>query len=106
MKRQVDTTERFVALVVYPSTLAAQLDQADTLLRMAEQTIRRMPGYVTGRVFLSEDGESVISLVEWRDRDSFTRFRQSEFGKTAVQMAGELRLKAYWLRPHATVDAP
>jgi heme-degrading monooxygenase HmoA len=101
----VDTSERFVALVIYPSTRPAQIGQADTLLRMAEDNIRSMPGFVAGRVFLSEDGENVISMVEWRDRESFARFRQSEFGRAAVQMAGELHPRAYWLVPHASVDA-
>ena len=99
-------TERFVALVIYPSTPPAQLGQADTLLRMAEDTIRRMPGFIAGRVFLSEDGESVVTMVEWRDRESFAHFRQSEFGRTAVQMVGELHPTAYWLQPHATITAP
>jgi heme-degrading monooxygenase HmoA len=99
------STERFIALVIYPSTPPAQLGQADTLLRMAEDTIRRMPGFVAGRIFLSEDGASVVSMVEWRDRESFAHFRQSEFGRAAVQMAGELHPTAYWLHAHATVVA-
>jgi heme-degrading monooxygenase HmoA len=102
----VETTNSFIALVIYPSTAPAQLGQADTLLRMAEQTIRGMPGFIAGRIFLSENGESVVSMVEWRDRESFTHFRQSEFGRTAVQAVGELHPKAYWLHPHATVTAP
>lgn len=99
-------SERFVALVIYPSTRPAQIGQADTLLRMAEDNIRSMPGFVAGRVFLSEDGENVISMVEWRDRESFTQFRQSEFGRAGVQLATELHPKAYWLHPYASVDAP
>jgi heme-degrading monooxygenase HmoA len=102
----VDTTEAFISLVIYPSTPPAQLAQADTLLRMAEETIRRMPGFIAGRVFLGEDGESVVSMVEWRDRESFTHFRQSEFGRAAVQVVGKLHPKAYWLHPHAAVTAP
>ena len=84
----METSKRFVALVIYPSTPPAQLGQADTLLRMAEETIRGMPGFVAGRIFLSEDGETVISMVEWRDRESFTHFRQSEFGRAALQVIG------------------
>jgi heme-degrading monooxygenase HmoA len=102
----VDTTEGFIALVIYPSTPPAQRGQADALLRAAEEAIRRMPGFIAGRVFLSENGESVVSMVEWRDRESFTHFRQSEFGRTAVQAVGELHPQAYWLHPHATVTAP
>ena len=64
----MDTTEGFIALVIYPSTSPAQRGQADTLLRVAEETIRGMPGFISGRVFLSEDGESVVSMLAWRDR--------------------------------------
>jgi heme-degrading monooxygenase HmoA len=103
---EVDTAEPFVALVIYPSTSPAQIGQADTLRHMAEATIRSMPGFVSGRVFLSEDGESVVSLVEWRDRGSFVQFRQTEFGRAAVQVAGELHPKAYFLTPYAAVAAP
>ena len=96
--------ESFVTLVIYPSTPPSQIGQADTLLRTAEAAIRSMPGFVAGRVFLSEDGDSVVSLVEWRDRESFARFRQSEFGRVATQVAGELHPKPYWLRPYAAVE--
>ena len=97
-------TASFVALVIYPSTRPAQIGQADTLLRMADDAIRSMPGFVKGRLFLSEDGAHVISMVEWRDRESFARFRQSEFGRAGVQLTSELHPKAYWLHPYATVD--
>ena len=100
----MEATRSFIALVIYPSTPPAQLGQADTLLRVAEETIRGMPGFIAGRVFLGEDGESVVSMVEWRDRESFSHFRQSEFGRAAVQVVGELHPKAYWLHPHASVS--
>lgn len=102
----MDSVEAFVALVIYPSTPPAQTGQADTLVRMAEDAIRSMPGFIRGRVFLSEDGENVVSLVEWRDRESFAQFRQSEFGRAATMVAGELHPRAYWLRPFAVVEAP
>jgi heme-degrading monooxygenase HmoA len=90
--------------VIYPSTAAGQVGQANTLLRIAEDVLRSMPGFIAGRVFVSEDGDSVISLVEWRDRESFAQFRQTDIGRAATQVAGELRPTAYWLRPHATVE--
>jgi heme-degrading monooxygenase HmoA len=102
----VETAESFVALVIYPSTPRGQVGQADTILRMVEDTIRSMPGFIVGRVFLSEDGESVVTLAEWRDRESFGQFRQSELGRAATLVAGELRPRAHWLRSHATVTAP
>jgi heme-degrading monooxygenase HmoA len=96
--------EPFISLVFYPSTAPAQAGQADTLLRMVEATIRREPGFLGGRVFLSEDGDSVVTLVEWQDREAFVNFRQTEFGRMATQVAGELHPTAYWLRPYAVVS--
>ena len=55
--------ERFVALVIYPSTPTVQVGLADTLLRMTEATLRSTPGFIGARVFLSESGDSVVSLV-------------------------------------------
>jgi heme-degrading monooxygenase HmoA len=102
----MSSNEGFAALVIYPTTAAAQHGQADTLVRMAEDALRSMPGFISGRVFLSEDGENIISLVEWRDRESFTQFRQSQFGRAATQIMGEMHPRAYWLTPFAAVDAP
>jgi len=96
--------ESFIALVIYPTIPAVQEGQADALLRMAETTIRSTPGFLSGRVFLSEDGASIVSLVEWTDRESFVRFRQKELARTAAIVAGEFHPKAYYLRPHAAVS--
>jgi heme-degrading monooxygenase HmoA len=57
-------------------------------------------------VFVSEDGESLVTLTEWCDRESFQQFRQSEFGQAAIRLAAELHPVAHWLRQHATVEAP
>jgi heme-degrading monooxygenase HmoA len=102
----MDATKPFAALVIYPTTPGAQQGQAETLLQMAQSTISSMPGFVSGRVYLSEDGEHIVSLVEWRDRESFLHFRQSEFGRAATQMVGELHPMPYWLTRLAAVDAP
>jgi heme-degrading monooxygenase HmoA len=100
----VDMNESFVALVIYPTTPLSQGGQADTLLRMVGPAIRTMPGFVGGQVFVSEDGASVVTLVEWRDRESYAQFRQSEFGRGATQLAADMRPRPYWLRPYATVE--
>jgi heme-degrading monooxygenase HmoA len=100
----MDGAKPFAALVIYPTTPAAQEGQAENLLRVAEANLRAMPGFITGRVYLSEDGENVISLVEWRDRESFLQFRQSEFGRAATQVVGELHPTPYWLTRLAALD--
>ena len=102
----MDMVEPFVALVIYPTTLDAQSRQADNLVRITSERIRLLPGFLRARVFLSEDGESLVTLAEWSDRESFLQFRQSEFGRAAILLAAELHPKGYWLRQHATVDAP
>jgi heme-degrading monooxygenase HmoA len=65
-----------------------------------------MPGFLRAQVFLSEDGESLVTLTEWSDRESFQRFRESDFGRAAIELAAGLHPRAYWLRQHAAVEAP
>jgi heme-degrading monooxygenase HmoA len=65
-----------------------------------------LPGFLRGRVFVSEDGESLVTLTEWSDRKSFLQFRQSEFGQAAIHLAAGLHPQTHWLRSHATVKAP
>ena len=100
----MEAVQPFVALVIYPTTSALQKDQTEALLRTAEATIRSMPGFLSGRVFVSEDGASIVSLVEWKDRESFTQFRQHEAGRAAALVAGEIHPKAYWLRQRTKVE--
>jgi heme-degrading monooxygenase HmoA len=98
--------EPFVALVIYPSRPEAQAHDIETLLKLSAEHVRVLPGFVRGRIFVSEDGANLVSQTEWRDRASFEQFRDSEIGRAAVRFAAELRPKAYWLRQHAVVEAP
>ena len=100
----MDVVEPFVALVIYPTTPEAQSRQADNLLRLVSETLRSLPGFQRARVLLSEDGENLVTVTEWRDRESFEQFRRSDFGRTAVQLAAGLHAKAYWLRQHAAIE--
>ena len=102
----MDIVEPFMALVIYPTTKDAQSRQGDNLLRLASETIRLLPGFLRARVFLSEDGDNLVTLTEWSDRESFQHFRESEFGRAAVLLTAELHPKAYWLRQHAAIEAP
>jgi hypothetical protein len=102
----MDLAEPFMALVIYPTSSDAQSRQADNLVRLAAEKIRLLPGFLRGRGFLSEDGDSLITLTEWSDRPSFQQFRQSEFGQAAILLTADLHPKAYWLRQHATIEAP
>ena len=95
----------FVALVVYPTSADAQSRQADLWLRIANEKVRQLPGFLRGRVFLGEDAETVVTITEWKDRESFQQFRQSEFGRAAVQLAADLHPKSFWLEQHGEVDA-
>ena len=102
----MDVVEPFMALVIYPTTPEAQERQAENLLRLAAATLRLLPGFLRGRVLLSEDGQSLVTLTEWSDRESFQRFRASDFGRAAGEVTAGLHPKAYWLRQHAAMEAP
>ncbi len=102
----MDMVEPFVALVIYPTTKDAQSRHADKLVRIASEKVSALPGFLRARVFVSEDGETMVTLTEWSDRESFLQFRQSEFGQAAIQLAAGLHPQAHWLRQHATVEAP
>ena len=84
----MDMVEPFVALVIYPTTKEAQVRHAEKLVRIAAEKVSALPGFLRARVFLSEDGESLVTLTEWSDRESFLQFRQSEFGQAATPRRG------------------
>jgi heme-degrading monooxygenase HmoA len=102
----MDMVEPFVALVIYSTTSDAQARQAENLARIASEKVASLPGFMRSRIFVSEDGSSLVTLTEWSDRESFQQFRQSEFGQAAVRLAAELKPQAHWLRQHASVEAP
>ena len=101
----MDLVEPFVALVIYPTTKDAQVRHADKLVKIATEKVSALPGFLRSRVLVSEDGESLVTLTEWSDRESFLQFRQSEFGQAAIQLAANLHPQAHWLRQHATIEA-
>jgi heme-degrading monooxygenase HmoA len=82
----MEMVEPFVALVIYPTTKDAQVRHAEKLAKVAAEKVSTLPGFLRSRVFLSEDGESLVTLTEWSDRESFLQFRQSEFGQAAVHL--------------------
>jgi heme-degrading monooxygenase HmoA len=96
--------EPFMALVIYPTTADAQTRQADNLIRLASEQLRSLPGLLRARVLLSEDGASLVTVTEWSDRESFQKFRESDFGRAASALMAELHPKAYWLRQHAALE--
>lgn len=102
----MNKAEPFTALVIYPTTADAQTRQADNLIRLVSEHVRSLPGFQGARVLLSEDGKNLVTLTEWRDRESFQKFRQSEFGRAATELVAELHPISYWLRQHAAVEVP
>lgn len=102
----MEAVEPFMALVIYETTADAQARQGDNLAKIAREKIRLLPGFLRGRVLLSEDGKSLVTFTEWSDRSSFEQFRESEFGRAAVRLAAELHPQAFWLRESAVVEAP
>jgi heme-degrading monooxygenase HmoA len=101
----VGAANPFVALVIYPTTAEGQARQADIFMSVSAEPLRACPGFLRGRVFVSEDGASVVTLTEWRDRESFAQYRQTESGRAAVVLAADLHPHPYWLRQHAEIEA-
>ncbi len=102
----MNKAEPFIALVIYPTTADAQTRQSDNFIKLVAEQVRSLEGFRGARLFLSEDGKNMVTLTEWRDRESFQKFRESEFGRAATELVAELRPIAYWLRQHAAVEAP
>jgi quinol monooxygenase YgiN len=102
----MEAVEPFLSLVIYPTDPDAQIRQADNLAVLAAQKIRLLPGFLRGRIFVSEDGQNIVSIAEWSDRHSFEQFRQSEFGQAATLLLANLNPKSYWLRHHTALEAP
>ena len=102
----MDAVEPFLSLVIYPTDPSLQNRHADNLATLAAAKIRLLPGFLRGRIFVSEDGFSLVSIAEWSDRQSFEQFRQSEFGQSATLLLANLNPKAYWLRHHSALEAP
>jgi heme-degrading monooxygenase HmoA len=101
----VDAIEPFIGLVIYPTTADAQQRRAETVARVGQE-LRLLPGFLRAQVLVSEDGESLVTITWWADRESFEQFRQSETGRAAAVLATGAHPKAFWLRLHADVQAP
>lgn len=102
----MNDSQPFVALVIYPTTAESQTRQAENLARLASREIGSLPGLLRARVLVSEDGGSLVTLTEWRDRESFQAFRESDFGRAASTLIAELHPKSYWLRQHTVLGTP
>ena len=102
----MDMVEPFVEVVIYPTTKDAQTRQADELVGIASEKVSAFPGFLRALVLASEDGAEVVAITQWSDRESFLEFRQSEFGRAAIQLATGLHPHAHWLRQHAAIEAP
>lgn len=100
----MDEAQPFLALVFYPTSADEQTRHADNLARLASEKLEPLPGLVRARVLISEDGQDLVTLTEWRNRESFQRFRESDFGRAASTLVAGLHPKSYWLRQYAEVE--
>ena len=103
----MDMVEPFVALVIYPTTPDAQSRQADNLARIASEKIRELPGFLRApRLRVGGRGEprdphrverpGVVPAVP---AERVRPGRDPPRGRSCTP-------RAYWLRQHATVEAP
>jgi heme-degrading monooxygenase HmoA len=102
----MEKTEPFVALVIYPTTPDGQSRWAETLAKAARSELQLLPGFLHAQVLVSEDGQSLVTMTTWSDRESFEQFRNSDYGRMAALVASAAMPKPFWLRLHAEIAAP
>jgi hypothetical protein len=56
------------------------------------------PGFLSARLFLTEDGEKVVEHFQWMDRASYEAYRASELGKAAASLLVTLHPQVFFLR--------
>lgn len=51
------------------------------------ESLRGQPGFKSARLLKAEDKSELLLIIEWRDREAFVAYRQSDVGKQNVEQA-------------------
>jgi quinol monooxygenase YgiN len=88
----------FHVLMLFPTPAAQQRDHAEKLATFIREGIKGQPGFLSARLFLTEDGEKVVEHFQWMDRASYEAYRASELGKAAASLLVTLHPQVLFLR--------
>lgn len=90
--------ESFIVLSVFTSAPELRGRFVNLIDEFATTHTRLEPGICSVELFTDEGSEHIVTLVRWKDRESFEQFKRSDSGVQASQVALTLRPKIYFLR--------
>lgn len=85
-------TRREVLTLVNVFTVAPENQQklVDLLVEATEQTMRRLPGFISANIHKSYDGRRVVNYAQWRSREDFEAMLKNQKAVPHMKHAAEL----------------
>ena len=90
MAETPELARRFHVLMLFPTTPAQQREHAEKLGTFIREGIKVQPGFLSARLFLTEDGEKIVEHFQWMDRAAYEAYRA----------------RATWARPRRRFSSP
>jgi hypothetical protein len=98
MAESLETHKPFHVLMLFPTKPAQQREHAEKLASFIREGIKIQPGFLSARIFLTEDGEKVVEHFQWMDRAAYESYRSSELGKAAASLLVSLHPQVFFLK--------
>ena len=86
----LDPTDGYAVLI---NTFTVQPEKAEALLRMLEEAteiMRRMPGFVSANLHVSQDRKRVVNYAQWRSKADFEAMLGNADARPHMQAAADL----------------
>lgn len=71
---------------------------------VGSDAMRAHSGFRGSRLYVAEDGDEAVMIVEWDSREHFIGYRQSDAGRQAVETAMQWRPKISFYEVSSMVD--
>ncbi len=98
MAESPQTHKPFHVLMLFPTKPAQQREHAEKLSTFIRQGIKVQPGFLSARLFLTEDGEKIVEHFQWMDRAAYEAYRSSELGRSASALLVSLHPQVFFMR--------
>jgi len=76
------------------------------LRRLSFDSMYTLPGFRAARLYTAEDESEAMVIVEWKSRDDFLAYRQTELGQRMVAWALEFHPHIAFYEVTAAIDGP
>ena len=93
-----DVHKPFHVLMLFPTQPAHQRKHAEKLSSFIREGIKVQPGFLSARLFLTEDGETIVEHFQWMDRAAYEAYRSSELGKSAAALLVSLHPQVFFMK--------